>query len=93
MSFSREAIARTELFDRNCTGVGSKFGTDSCVRTRRKGFKPLFDPNALVVQTESDAHLVPRKHSPPRPTTRPGTPPISQSSEEMSPTPVDWRGL
>ncbi len=64
MSFSREAIARTGLFDWNYSGDGSKFETDYCVRIRRKGFKLLYDPDALVFHNESDTRLVPRKRSP-----------------------------
>jgi GT2 family glycosyltransferase len=66
MSFSREAIAETGLFDWNYAGDGSKFETDYCVRIKRNGFRLLFDPNALVLHSESDARLVSRKRSPAR---------------------------
>jgi GT2 family glycosyltransferase len=66
MSFSRDAINKTGLFDWNYVGDGSKFETDYCVRIKRNGFKLLYEPRATVVHAESDERPVPRRRSPSR---------------------------
>lgn len=63
MSFTREAMEKTGLFDPNYVADGYAFETDYCVRMKRKGFKILFNPAARVFHNESPIRSVPRSHS------------------------------
>ncbi len=66
MSFSRRAIAKTGLFDRNFGGDGYLFESDYCLRAKRRGFRILFNPRAVVFHAGSKERLVPRERSPSR---------------------------
>lgn len=66
MSFSRYAILKTGLFDRNFGGDGYLFESDYCLRVKRKGYRILFNPRAVVFHAESKERHIPRERSPSR---------------------------
>ncbi len=60
MSFQRDAIVKTGVFDYNYRGDGFRFESDYCMRVRRKGFKILYNPRARVVHWGSKLRRVPK---------------------------------
>jgi GT2 family glycosyltransferase len=66
MSFARDAMQETGIFDPNFGGDGYMFESDYCLRMKKKGYRILFNPNAIVFHMESKERKVPRGRSPSR---------------------------
>ena len=60
MSFDREAITKTGVFDSNYKGDGFRFESDYCIRVKRMGFEILYNPRAQVVHYGSNIRRVPK---------------------------------
>ena len=60
MSFDREAITKTGVFDSNYKGDGFRFESDYCIRVKRMGFAILYNPQAQVVHYGSNIRRVPK---------------------------------
>jgi len=63
MSFAKDAVRVTGSFDRNFGGDGYMFESDYCIRMKKKGYRILFNPNAIVSHMESKERHVPRGRS------------------------------